>query len=82
MTKPKQKTCPECGGAGTIADRQLGEEIRMLRVAAKVSVRKLAARLDVQHSYISRAERGDVPWPMGRTAEILQAIRELAAVNP
>jgi predicted transcriptional regulator len=58
-----KRICPTCQGSGQILDdRAIGQEMRRLREAAKVSLRGIAAKLGFSAAYVSDLELGNRHW--------------------
>lgn len=57
------RECPLCDGKGRLHDdRAIGEAMKAIRVEAKLSLRKLALRMNISAPYLSDLERGNRGW--------------------
>ena len=68
--------CHRCGGSGLEPDdRAVGREMRDLRERRGLTLRQLAARLELSPAYISDLERGNRHWHKGMTDSFKSALR-------
>lgn len=59
----KKTPCPHCLGKGYIINQStFGGELREKRIAAGISLRAMAERLDISAAYLSDLERGNRKW--------------------
>jgi hypothetical protein len=62
--------CPRCQGTGQILDqRELGRELRALRVASQMTLRAMSERLGITATYLCDLELGRRVWSPGRVQE-------------
>lgn len=55
--------CDKCEGTGRLLDqREVGKELRALRIAAKISLRNMAESLGLSAPYVSDLELGRRNW--------------------
>ena len=59
----KEKPCRCCDGSGHESDDvKLGRTLSGLRLRAGLSLRKMASRMGVSHSFLCQLEHGDRHW--------------------
>lgn len=59
----KKTICPKCLGTGKVDDLfSIGADLRRLREGAGLSLREMAARLNMSPAYLSDLERGHRAW--------------------
>lgn len=62
----------------TIDDAATGQKLRMMREAAKLTLREVANEVGISQSYLSDLEVGRRNWSEARAAEVAAAITALA----
>jgi predicted transcriptional regulator len=74
MNPIPNKKCDECDGTGCVNDNEaIGDHMRKLRVASKLSLREIARRLNLSGPYVSDLERGHRGWSHMRITEFENA---------
>jgi DNA-binding transcriptional regulator YiaG len=62
-TMPNGTLCKRCSGSGIEPDQAaIGSELKALRVAAGISLRKMARKLVISHGYLHQLEAGRRRW--------------------
>lgn len=60
----KANYCPACHGTGHVLDHKtIGRRMQAARHAKGVSLRVMAKRIGVSHSYLCLLEKGQRHWP-------------------
>ena len=68
--------CPECHGAGKVKDREdIGFQLRKLRLAKGLSLRKTAKAMGISAPFLSDLELGQRGWSIHHMANFLKAIQ-------
>jgi len=55
--------------------KTLGEHVRYEREAKGMSGRELARRININHSYLGRIERSEIPCPENHIKDIAQVLK-------
>lgn len=72
--------CSKCNGTGEeLNHAQIGAGVRTQRLAAGVSLRKLARVIGLSHSYLCQLEQGKRQWRSGLIKSYERKIARLSA---
>lgn len=75
-----EKKCPACNGRGKVLDdAKTGKELKKLRENSGVSLRALAGKLGMSHTYLTRLETGFeyCHWTPGLVARYKCEVKKL-----
>lgn len=75
--------CPTCNGSGVIPDRKAqGARMMKIRTDARVTLREVAALLNLSVGYISDMEHGRKGWTPKRVNFYLAAVETVRQERP
>jgi predicted transcriptional regulator len=73
---PRQRSCPRCGGTGTIMhDGFVGSQMRARREAIGISLRELSRRVKWSATYVSDLELGRKLWTDRKVQRYVKGLR-------
>ena len=73
------KTCPRCGGRGTVPDETVGPSLKAFREKSGVALLKLSKELELSRTFLSDLEAGRRNWSPLLIEKYRRKVGELAA---